>query len=454
MSRNSNRGGQIDLATAAAKLAGGPPPMTAEEIAKIQADEAEAARLEALEREAAIAEAARPAAGPAPEDLTAPLQETVKANTDKAAVAEPARGGGNGPAPAADHAPAPLPFVVKSGRIRAPRRTLIYGAPGAGKTTLVADIKDALFVDMNNGSEALDVQRYIFRPDDKLRGHVPRRLDDVRAMNKLLRTADHPFKCVVYEMLTDLEILAQRHILERDQPSTGQARQGNSLERYGFKAGQDVLLNEIRAVLVELEALATRGIDVVIVAHAVATKFNNPDGPDYDRYTIKANPLVAEYLYGWAHEVGFLHFDDKALPAQGKRGKSKGTSTGRRILEFDHSAAWDAKARLPFPQKILVPSANPWQFYREALHRAYTMTAADLRAEIEGELARIGDYVVPTGQPGAGKSWVSIVRAEVAKAGDNKDRLTAFMQDLRRRPAVEKDDDATAPKGGGEEDDI
>jgi len=420
---------QIDLAAAAERMAAPQPALSEAEILAIKAEEAERARVDALEREAVLAEASS-AAPMESEPQSAPKSAPPSAPAKPVEVAKPA--------PAKPAAP---PFAVRGGRIRAPRRTVIYGPPGVGKTTLVADIQDALFFDMNNGSEALDVQRYQFRHDDPLRGHIPRKLDDIRAANKLLRTASHPYKCVVYEMLTDLEILCQRHILERDQPDKGQARQGQSLERYGFSAGKDVLLNEVRAILVELEALASKGIDVVIVAHAVTTKFSNPDGPDYDRYSFKCQPVIAEYLYGWAHEVGFLHFDDKAVTAGGKRGKPKGTSTGRRILEFDHSAAWDAKARLPFPRSIQVPSANPWQFYREALHRAYAMTANDLRAEIEAEIARIGDYVIPDGGKHAGKQWATVVRAEVAAVGDNKDRLTAFMQDLRRRDPVEKEDE-------------
>jgi len=59
------------------------------------------------------------------------------------------------------------------------------------------------------------------------------------------------------------------------------------------------------------------------------------------------------------------------------------------------------------------------------------MTPDDLRAEIRVELERIGDLEL-----------ASKVDVEVHKVGDNIDKLTAYMQDLRRRDAVEKDDEA------------
>lgn len=432
MSRNH---AQQNLAQAAASLAK-PPPMSDADIADIQAREAEEAKREAAERAFAL-EASR-AAGHTDTDLVEKLQQTVDTNRAKAAettaraettkAAEPAVPPGNPPKAADQGRPAPLPFTVRGGRVRKPRRTVIFGEGGCGKTTLVADIADSLFVDINNGSESLDVQRYIFRPEDELRGHVPKTWEEVRQMNKTLRETKHPYKAVIYDLLGDLEHLALKFIVKRDSPQDGKTK-GKSLESYGYGAGKQVLLDEMRVLFDEMNLLIARGIDVVIVAHSTTIKYNNPSGPDYDRHVFQCSPLVGPYLYGWADEVGFLHFDDQAVKAEGKRGKNKGITTGRRILEFDHSAAWDAKARLPFPKSIQIPSANPWQFYREALHRAYAMTAADLRQEIANELERIGD---PELNPK--------VDAAVKAVGDNKDKLTAYMQDLRRRPALEKEE--------------
>jgi hypothetical protein len=348
-------------------------------------------------------------------------------------------------APASTPTPANDAIPTRKGRMRRPRRTVIYGPPGVGKTTLGADAtsdpaaSDVIMIDIDNGSESLSVERYMFRPEDEYRGHVPRTLEEFIGGIRKLREGRHPYRRVVIDQLDRLELLTLRYICKRDAAAEGKDAL-HSLESYGYGKGKQILLDQMRVVLNELDGLIARGIDVLILAHSATKKFNNPNGPDYDRFVLKCNELVAGYVYEWADEVGFLHFDDRTERADGKRGKSKGTTTGRRIVEFDHSAAWDAKARLPLPKSVQVGSANPWEFYRAALDSAYKMTPAELRGEIGAELERIGDAEL-----------AAKVDVEVKKVGDNLDKLTAYMQDLRRRPAIEKPTDTadTITSDGG-----
>lgn len=327
---------------------------------------------------------------------------------------------------------------VRSGRIFKPRRIVIHGEPGGGKTTTVADIDGVVFFDLNNGSEMLDVCRYSFRPDDALRGHVPNTYEEFMSGIRAVFKNASEISTVVVDLWTDVERLAVGHIILRDNPAEGRVKNGESLERYGYGAGKQALFDQCREFLGALDKLTTRGLSVVILAHTTVTKKNNPGDADYDHHVIQAldtkEVSMSRYLFGWADEVAFMHFDDKTAKV-GKRGPVKGITGTKRVLEFDHSAAWDAKARLPMPRQVQVASARPWQFMREALHRAYRMTPAELRQEILDELSRIGDPELA-------------VKVDIAVkgAGDNIDRLTAYMQELRRRDAVEQADEDGAPK--------
>lgn len=326
-------------------------------------------------------------------------------------------------------------IATRGGRIFKPRRIVVYGEPGSGKTTCVADIENVLFLDLNNGSEMLDVRRYAFRPDDQLRGHVPNTWDDLMNGIRAVYKNSAGIGTVVVDLWTDVERLAVGHIIQRDAPADGRVTKGDSLERYGYGAGKQALYDQCREILGAFDKLTTHGVSVVIVAHSIVVKKNNPGGADHDHHVIQAldtkEVSMSRYLFGWADEVAYMHFDDKTGRVSGaKRGPEKGITGTQRILEFDHSAAWDAKARLPMPKQVKVASARPWQFMREALHRAYRMTPAEIRQEILDELTRIGD-----------PELAAKVDIAVAEVGDNIDRLTAYMQELRRRDAVEQSDD-------------
>jgi hypothetical protein len=363
-------------------------------------------------------------------DIVKQAEAMGKVATEKTEPSPPAE-------QAADVAKAPT-LAVRTGRIFKPRRIVVYGDPGSGKTTAVSDIDNVVFFDLNNGSEMLDVRRYAFRPDDALRGHVPNTYDELMSGVRAVYKNPAGVGSVVFDLWLDVERLAVAHIIHRDTPSEGRVQKGDSLERYGYGAGKQALFDQCREFLGVLDKLPTRGIGVVVIAHSMVVKKSNPGAADFDRHVIQAldtkDVSMSRYLFGWADEVGYMHFDDRAAKLT-KYGRDKGVTGTNRTIEFDHSATWDAKARLPMPKSVKVASAQPWQFMREALHRAYRMTPSELRQEILDELTRIGDPELAVK-----------VDIEVKKVGDNIDKLTAYMQELRRRDPVEQDEQQAAAK--------
>lgn len=414
----------VDIAAAAADMAK-QPTLNMPAVDPIDQAEANRQERELAQRLAAMAGTIKPSDGAA----------SGKADAGQGQAQKPAT-------PVGEAAPSPIrqphnkaqelaPLPVKRGRIFKPRKIVIYGPAGTGKTTLCADIPDVLFVDMDFGSEMLDVPRYIFRPGDNLRGHIPDSLTEFGRAIRAVKANPTGIGTLVVDGFTALERLAMLHICQRDAAAEGKEKL-HSLESYGYGKGKQILLDQMRDVLAGLEALIPLGINVVIVAHSEVIRASNPQGADYDRYVIKAlnhkDASVSSYTLGWADEVGFLHFDDSAGKV-GKRGPIKGITGGSRLLEFDHSAWWDAKARLPLPRSVKVGTASPWSFMKEAIHRAYRMTPPEIRQEILDELTRIGDPELA----------VNVDKA-VANVGDNLDRLTAFLQELRRRPPMVADD--------------
>jgi hypothetical protein len=142
---------------------------------------------------------------------------------------------------------------------------------------------------------------------------------------------------------------------------------------------------------------------VMVICHAQALTFKNPEGEDFDRWTLKVHASkdvsFAMQLIEWCEIVGFLHFEggSKKLDDDSSRDKrARGWSTDRRLLELAREAAWDAKWRLvtPMPTQIEIGGEHPWAPLAEAIMRERTLAtappAASIVDQIRTELNRLG----------------------------------------------------------------
>lgn len=270
---------------------------------------------------------------------------------------------------------------------------LIYGPEGVGKSSLAADADSPILLDIEGGADHIDVARYSFR--DGARGHVPHTFAEVQAALDDLAANDHVFKTVIVDTIDALEALIFTHICKTaDKPK-------NSIEDFGYGKGYVMAIDEWRQVLAKLERIRAKGITVIMLGHSVIKPFKNPLGEDYDRYQLRMHDKAASLLKERSEVVGFLRFNEGAahLPGDDSRGaRPRGFSNNQRVLHFMRNAAWDAKSRLPLPDRITVGAQHPWQEIAATLADERAQTDDDLRAVIAEELARLGEVVtLPSG---------------------------------------------------------
>lgn len=277
--------------------------------------------------------------------------------------------------------------TIKAQKLKEPPRILVYGVEGIGKTTLAAAAPAPIWFDVEGGSGQLSVARYPFR--DGPRGHVPDTLEEVRAGIQDLATADHRYQTLVIDTADSLEKLVHKFILERDKPKSKERVPG--INAYGYGKGQDISVDELRALTLDLEPLRQRGMSVIILAHQRIRNFKSPVTEDYDRYTLRMDEKAAGFLREWCDVVGFACFEETTTDLLGER--AKGVDTGRRLLKFRRSAVHDAKSRYALPDQIEMSLTNPWEPFAKALSDAQDMTADQLTAAIRKECERIGDDI-------------------------------------------------------------
>ena len=313
----------------------------------------------------------------------------------------------NTPAPAR---PASRLASVSKGRLASAFRYVFYGPEGVGKSTLAAHAPAPLWLDIEDGSGRLDVNRYPFH--DGTDAHVPRSYADVLVALDDLLANNEAYQTLVIDTADRLESLIWRHICERDKKS--------GIEDYGYGKGYQVALDEWRALCLRFDRLRTaKQMNIVILAHATIRLYKNPTGEDFDRYQLRIHDKAAGFIKEWADVAGFVAFEETTHKEKGAN-RAKGYSTGRRLLHVARTAAYDAKTRIALPEEIELDPTNPWAPLAAAVDESNDPKA--LTALIEAELAKSTDAAL-----------VAKVRglAETAAKANDAASLSLYLNRIR-----------------------
>lgn len=221
--------------------------------------------------------------------------------------------------------------ISRGPRLRA-LGVVLYGPEGIGKTTLASQFPAPIFIDLESGSDAMDVART----------DTPRTFNEVLNLMTLIQDEDE-FKTVVIDTADKLEQLIIAHVLE--------AHHLSSIEDAGYGKGYTYIAEEFVRFLRKCGELIAAGKNVVIVAHAMMRKFEQPDELGaYDRWELKLSKKAAPLVKEWADMVLFLNY--KTTVVTDERTKSKKARGGRRVMYTTHHPAWDAKNRFGLDDEL------------------------------------------------------------------------------------------------------
>lgn len=227
-----------------------------------------------------------------------------------------------------------MKFTITKGKQKSAIRLCGYGAEGIGKSTFASQFPEPVFIDVEGGTKQLDVARF---PTPENWSTLLEEIDAVIAEPDICQT-------LVIDTIDRAETLLLSQLLKEGGC--------DSIEKYGGGYGKGyTALQErfLKDFLNRLDRLITKGVNVVLLAHAQMRKLESPEDPPYDRWELKVSKKVAPIVKEWADILLFMNYEVMVVE-ENNRNKAKGKA--KRKMHANHRPTYDAKNRYGLPDDM------------------------------------------------------------------------------------------------------
>jgi len=226
---------------------------------------------------------------------------------------------------------------VHTGKSQSPRRVMVHGTHGVGKSTFGACSDRPVFIQTEDGLGEIDCHKF----------PLARSFQDVIKALEALYTEEHSYHSVVVDSLDWLERLIWAEVCR--------LRSVSNIEDIGYGKGYVFATTYWREFLDGLDALRnSRAMTVVLLAHGKIERFENPETDSYDRYVPRLHKLASAIVQEWCDEVLFANYKvyTKTSEEGFNRKKAKGIGSGERVLYTTERPSHVAKNRLNLPDEL------------------------------------------------------------------------------------------------------
>lgn len=212
---------------------------------------------------------------------------------------------------------------ITRGTKQRPQKVCIYAPEGIGKSTLASQLPRPLFLDFEQGSHHLNVDRV-----------EPGTFTETLGILSELAKNSQGYQTLVLDTIDWCEEAAVRDLCLKHKKA--------GIEDFGYGKGYAFLAEEMLVLLSRLDAVS-RHMNVVLLAHSEVKRVELPDLPAFDRYQLRLSKTVMPLVKEWADALLFGNY--KLILREPDGGRAKAMGGRERILNCQHSATADAKNR-------------------------------------------------------------------------------------------------------------
>lgn len=213
-------------------------------------------------------------------------------------------------APAKQEAPGIiLPTKKVKAASQSPKNLIIFSKPKVGKTSLLAELEDALLIDLEEGSDYVDAMKI-----------KARSWEDLKAIGQEIRKAGNPYKYIILDTITALEeiCIPYAEVLYSKKPmgknwfkkdangkldrSSGKAQYGNILNLPNG-AGYAFLREAMTKVIDYVKSLAPR---IILVGH-IKDVMLEKSGAEFTSSDLDLTGKIKRILSSQSDAIGYLY---------------------------------------------------------------------------------------------------------------------------------------------------
>lgn len=202
-----------------------------------------------------------------------------------------------------------LPMQKVKAESQSPKNLIIFSKPKVGKTSLLAELDNALIIDLEDGSDYVDAVKI-----------KARSVEDITAIGKEIIKADKPYKYIVIDTITALEeicapyaeILYSRKPMGKSwfkkkadgtlDPASGKAQYGNILNLPNG-AGYAYLREAMTKMVDYVKTLAPR---VILVGHIKDTMLEKA-GAEFTSSDLDLTGKIKRIISSQSDAIGYMY---------------------------------------------------------------------------------------------------------------------------------------------------